>query len=450
MKYDEFIDKKSQMISGDGFEYLFMPDYLFDFQKYITEKAISGGRNAVFADCGLGKTPMQLVWGENIIRKTNKPVLLMAPLSVSHQTIEESEKFKIDCFRSMDGKHTGKKIIVTNYEKLHYFNPDDFSGVICDESSIIKNFNGSRKQSITDFMKKIKYRLLCTATASPNDYTELGTSSEALGHLGYMDMLSMFFTNNENSLHPAFIGTQWRLKPYAEKDFWRWLSSWSIACRKPSDLGFKNNDFVLPELKEIDCVIKSPARFGELFASRSNTLSEQREDCKNTIGKRCEIAAEKLSTVNSGIAWCNLNAESDLLEKLIPGSKQVRGSDSDEKKDSIFNDFKKGLIRVVVTKPRIAAFGMNWQHCNNMTYFVTHSFEQKYQAIRRCWRFGQKYPVTVYNIITDSQDIVLQNLKRKEKACLEMFESIIDQMNNSLKVKRSIIHDREMEVPVWL
>lgn len=450
MDYQKFIQKKSERIIGDGFDPLFIPDFLFDFQKHLVDWAIKTGRSAIFADCGMGKTPMQLVWAENVIKKTNKPVLILAPLSVSLQTVEEAEKFDIEAARSMNGKFSGVKVITTNYERLHYFNADDFAGVVCDESSIIKNFDGKRKKEITNFLKKIRYRLLCTATAAPNDYIELGTSSEALGYIGYMDMLSMFFRNEEDSLHPAFIGSQWRFKRHAEKPFWRWLSSWARACRKPSDMGFCNGDFVLPELIEDITHIKSPVPDGCLFEMPAITLAEQRADTKATIVSRCEKAAESIEDADSAIAWCHLNAESDLLTDLIDGSVSVSGSDKDERKDEVFSAFKRGDVRVLVTKPKIAAFGMNWQHCARMAYFPTHSFEQYYQSIRRCWRFGQTKPVKVDVIASTGQLGVFNNLSRKSTACAAMFASLIDHMNEVNRIDRINDYTKSEEMPSWL
>ncbi len=451
MEYMEFIKNKSQFLKGVGISKIDIPDYLFDFQKALVEWSLESGRSAIFSDCGTGKTPMQLVWADNIIKNTNKPVLVLTPLAVAFQTVDEAvNKFDINAAVNMDGVINETKIYVTNYEKLHKFNSNDFSGIVCDESSCIKNFNGVRKSAITDFMKKVQYRLLCTATAAPNDYMELGTSSEALGYLGYMDMLTMFFKNNEDSISPAFIGSQWRLKRHAETDFWRWMSSWCRALRKPSDLGFDDGDFILPDLIENELTVKSPLRSGYLFNTIAKTLSQQREDNKLTIEKRCELAGERLANHKSGIAWCNLNAEGDLLAKIIPGAVQVSGSDKDQKKIEIFNDFKSGKIRVLVTKPKIAAFGLNWQHCNNMTYFTNHSFEQCYQAIRRCWRFGQKNPVYVDFITTDSQVNVYNNLQRKAKACAEMFDKIVDEMNNVLNVNRMEEFKQKAEIPTWM
>lgn len=448
--YTQFLERKSQLGGDHGFQPSFMPGFLFDFQAHLVEWAVRKGRAAMFADCGMGKTPMQLTWAHNVVERENKPVLVLAPLSVSQQTVEEAEKFQIDAKRVMDGRHAGARVVVTNYERLHYFDPADFAGVVCDESSIIKNFDGVRKGDITDFMRKTKYRLLCTATAAPNDYVELGTSSEALGHLGYMDMLSIFFKNDKDSLHPAFIGSEWRLKGHAERDFWRWMASWARASRKPSDLGFDDRHFILPELIEREHVVESPIPFGELFHVPSKTLGEQREDTRSTVRERCERAAELLDHNASGIAWCNLNDEGDLLERLIRGAVQVSGADPDERKEEVFTAFRRGEINKIVTKPKIAAFGMNWQHCAHMTEFPTHSFEQYYQLVRRCWRFGQTNAVRVDSVTTSSQSGVLANRNRKAAACDEMFSQSVAHMNNAISIDRMKIFEQEEKVPAWL
>jgi hypothetical protein len=274
--YDTFIQAKAQLEGGHGFRVNDLPPWLFPFQQHLVEWNLIKGRSATFADCGLGKTPMQLVWGDMVVRHTNKPVLDLTPLAVAPQTCREAVKFDIDAVHCRDGKFTGKRVIVTNYERLHYFNPDDFGGVICDESSILKNFEGVTKAAITEFMRKMKYRLLCTATAAPNDYIELGTSSEALGYLGYTDMLGQFFKSVQggikvstgNIIQNAFEGSVWRFKPHAEKAFWRWLCSWARAIRKPSDLGFGDDGFTLPELQtQTHIVAASRPLDGRLFVA---------------------------------------------------------------------------------------------------------------------------------------------------------------------------------------
>ncbi len=330
MEFTNFIEKKTQLSDRHGFKPLWLPDFLFDFQGALDEWAIWKGCAAIFADCGLGKTPMQLVWAEYVVRYTNKPVLILTPLAVSAQTIEEAAKFGIEANRSSDGKH-GNGIIVTNYERLHYFNWQDFGGVVCDESSILKSFDGERRKEITEFMRKVPYRLLCTATAAPNDYIELGTSSEALGELGYTDMLTRFFKNDQNTIKPTVFRhrgqnfqaldekAKWRLKGHAEIPFWRWVCSWARAIRKPSDLGFDDGRFILPPLIERahDVEVKSLAS-GMLFHQPAVGLPAQREERRRTIKERCDKVADIVGTVkDQSLIWCHLNDEGDLLTKTI-------------------------------------------------------------------------------------------------------------------------------------
>jgi hypothetical protein len=265
-----------------------------------------------------------------------------------------------------------------------------------------------------------------------------------------MDMLTMFFKNDEHSLHPAFIGSKWRFKRHAESDFWRWVSSWARACRKPSDLGFEDGPFVLPELIERQHCVDSPARNGYLLYIPTKTLEEQREDTRRTIGQRCELAASILSSSDTGIAWCHLNEEADTMTRLMPGAVQIKGSDPDEKKEEVILAFCDGQVKKLVTKPKIAAFGMNWQHCSHMTYFATHSFEQYYQAIRRCWRFGQKNAVMVDTITTQAQGAVMQNMQRKGAACEIMFGQLVEHMNNALSLDRMSTFKNKVEVPSWM
>lgn len=448
--YAEFIRFKSQGDDAGGFEPTWMPDFLFDFQRHLVDWNLTRGRTATFADCGLGKTPMQLVWGENVVRHTNRPVLIVAPLAVSPQTVREGEKFGIDCQRSSDGKPR-PNITITNYERLHHFNPDDFSGVVCDESSAIKHFSGMTQKLVTEFMARVPYRLLCTATAAPNDFIELGTSSEALGQMGRMDMLSHFFKNDENSLHPIWWGARWRLKGHAKDLFWRWVCSWARAMRKPSDLGFDDGRFVLPPLETVEHVMESAEPLpGFLFKVQARTLQEQRAERRQTIRSRCEKVAELCDGRERSVIWCHLNEEGDLLEKIVPGAVQVSGADSDEVKEERFLAFSDGQIRALVTKPQIGAFGMNWQHCAHMTFFPSHSFEQFYQGVRRCWRFGQESPVRVDVITTEGEQGVLKNLQRKAAAADEMFSRLVAEMNNEERIERVSRHTTKEEVPAWL
>jgi len=453
-KYNEFIQQKINMGSDSGFEPLFMPDSLFDFQKYLTEWAIRKGRAAIFSDCGTGKTIMQLVWAKNVYLKTKKPVLILTPLAVSAQTIKEGAKFGIDCTRSKTGK-IESDIVITNYERLQYFTPDKFSGVVCDESSILKSFAGARRSEITAFMRKTPYRLLTTATAAPNDYIELGTSSEALGNIGFVDMLSRFFKNDNNNCSiKRMFGEipKWRLKHHAEIPFWRWVTSWAMACRKPSDLGFEDGEFILKPLKINDVLVKTEKiPEGFLFNIPASTLPEQREEKRRTIKDRCDYVLEILEEKKEqSILWCQLNDEGDYLEDVVPESVQISGSDSDDKKEEAFLGFASGQIRRLITKPKIGAWGLNFQNCNHIVMFPSHSYEQYYQSIRRCWRFGQKNPVTVDIVLTEGERKILLNLKRKAVAADTMFENLIGEMNNSVvinKIKRDL---KKEELPAWL
>lgn len=448
--YAEFLERKSQIGTYDGFEPSYMPDFLFDFQKALVEWAVRKGKAAIFADCGLGKTPQQLVWAENIVRHTGKPVLILTPLAVSAQTVREGEKFGIDCRRSADGT-PHPRITVTNYERLHYFNTMDFAGVVCDESSCIKHFTGERQKAVTNFMSKTPYRLLCSATAAPNDYIELGTSAEALGQLGRMDMLGTFFKNDENSLHPTWWGARWRFKAHAEPLFWRWVCSWARAMRKPSDFGFDDGAFVLPPLRVNETVVKADRPFnGELFPRVATSLNDQREERRITLQARCEeVAARVNDTGEAAIAWCHRNDEANLLERLIPDAKQVQGSDTDEAKEDTLLAFARGELRVLVTKPVIGAWGLNYQHCAHMTFFPSYSFEQYYQGVRRCWRFGQTRPVVVDIITTEGELGVLKTLQRKADAADAMFTQLVASMNNEMRLDRSIARVTPMELPAW-
>jgi hypothetical protein len=460
MNYKEFLEKKRQLNNNFGFKPIYIPDYLFDFQKYLVEWSLLRGRSAIFADCGLGKTPMQLVWADNVVRQTNKPVLILTPLSVSIQTELEAEKFNIEAKKSKDGKFK-TKIVITNYERLHYFNPDDFSGIVCDESSILKNFKGHIKNAITIFMRKIPYRLLATATAAPNDYIELGTSSETLGYLGYMDMLGKFFKNDQNncavkSNRGRFVGqVKWRLKGHAEEQFWRWITSWSRVIRKPSDLGFEDKNFNLPELNIKNNILKiagfSVKGFFPEFSIQAKGLKEERQETRATLKNRCEKVAEIESNIKDySTIWCNLNDEGNLLEKIIPDSVQVSGRDSDDSKEEKLIAFSKGQIKKIIIKPKIGAFGLNWQHCNHITTFPTHSYEQEYQLIRRCWRFGQKRKVFVDRVFTEGFAKVVTNLERKQEQANIMFNNLIKEMNNSLSLDRDKIFTKKVELPKWL
>jgi len=450
-EYRAFVEAKTHLAGEFGFKPIYENPHCYDFQQSLIDWSLTQGRGATFADCGLGKTLMQLVWAENVHRKTNKPVLILAPLSVSSQTVEEADKFGIEAHRSQDGKFPSTKgIICTNYERLHNFNADDFGGVVCDESSILKNFDGAIKASITDFMRKVKYRSMYTATPSPNDYTELGTSAEALGDMAYMTMLETFFKSNDDTLHPAHSGQPWRFKGHAEPHFWRWVASWARAIRRPSDLGFSNDGWTLPKLIETHHKVDSKPLDGQLFAMPVRGLNEEREERRATIRERCDLAAELLVGHESGVAWCHFNAEADYLAEILPGGVNLSGSDKDEVKEEKFAAFKSGQIKYLVTKPKIAALGVNWQHSAACTYFDDYSYEQYYQAVRRFWRFGQKRPVTVHQIGTTSLSNVAKSRKRKAEAADKMFIEMMEHMVAAQKHRRIFTDTTEIAFPSWI
>lgn len=474
MDYHEFLHRKSQLDGDYGFDPVFMPGFLFDFQRALVDWACKKGRAAIFADCGLGKTPMQLTWAENIARKTNGKVLILTPLAVAFQTVKEGGKFGVEVVHRREGVQSGDRIVVTNYERLHHFNPDDFAGVVCDESSILKHFTGVTQKEVTRFVSKLPYRLLCTATAAPNDYIELGTSSEALGGITHSDMLTRFFRqlddkgqkaelkkqqqNEVAAKHFARLSfrvsqtiCQWRLKHHAINDFWKWVCSWARACRKPSDIGFCDDDFTLPDLDEIDHIIQpTTAPEGMLFTLPAFGLKEEREERRRTMQQRCEFAAELVRHDKPAVVWCHYNAEGDLLEKIIPDSRQIKGATPDDKKEEIYEAFASGKLRVLVIKPKIGAWGLNWQHCAHVVTFASHSYEQYYQSVRRCWRFGQKSPVRVDVIYTEGEVRTRENMERKKRQADMMFDEMVKNMAAAETIKRIKTDTNKMEVPSWL
>ncbi len=457
MSYLSYLQSKSDSGEYSGFDPIYMPKELQDFQMFLVDWSVRKGRAGLFSDCGTGKSFMELVWAANIVRKTNGNVIICTPIAVGEQMRLEAEKFNIDdVTRSRDGK-IRSKITITNYEMLHLFDSNDFDGFVGDESSILKNFKGARKAEITIFARKIKYRLLATATAAPNDFIELGTSSEALGYMGYMDMLSMFFKNDQNNCATNRRGrfteaTKWRLKGHAHSSFWRWVTSWARAIRKPSDIGFSDNGYDLPPLIEnahkLD-ISRNPNP-GELFTFAANGLNEVRDERRATIRERCEFAANLVNNKQgASVSWCNLNDEGDLLTELIDGAVQVSGKDCDEKKEDKLIAFTKGEIEKLVIKPKIGAWGLNWQHCCHTTFFPAYSYEQYYQAIRRFLRFGQVESVECDLIYTQGDNNSMTNLRRKQKQADEMFTALVKEMNNPLNINNITSFKNKMETPKW-
>lgn len=472
MNYEEFIHQKSQLGGEHGFEPAFMPDFLFPFQKSLIEWATRKGRAAIFADCGLGKTPMQLVWAQNVVQKTNKPVLILTPLAVGGQTVKEAAKFGIEAKQSRDGT-IASKITVTNYEKLHLFKPEDFIGMACDESSIIKHATGATQKAVTRFMLKLPYRSLWTATAAPNDFTELGTSSEALGSLNHSEMLSRFFKQMDQKTTDQYekkIGNLekqanhfgkisfrvsqaingWRLKGHAHDHFWKWVCSWARACRKPSDVGFSDAGYLLPDLNEREHVVKpTTPPDGMLFTMPAFGLQEERDERRRTLKERCELVASLVNHDRPAVVWCHMNSEGDTLEKMIPNSIQVSGKLDDDEKESAYEKFLSQENRVLILKPKIGAWGLNWQFCNHVVTFASHSYEQYYQSIRRCWRFGQKNPVTVDIIASEGEQRVRDNMSRKAAQADKMFAELVAQMNHAIKIERQT-KTTTTTIPNWL
>lgn len=454
LTYDDFLAHKAQAAGDYGFAPTTLPAHLYDFQAALVEWALRKGRAAIFADCGLGKTPMQLAWADAIVRREAKPVLILTPLAVCGQTLREGEKFGVECRRPGDGA-LAPVVYVTNYERLHHLNPDDYVAVVCDESSILKSFDGVTRSAVTAFMRKMPYRLLCTATAAPNDTTELGTSSEALGYLGHMDMLGRFFVNDKKNCglgRHSGNAPEWRFRGHAEHPFWRWCCSWARSIRRPSDLGFNDDRFILPKLVERRHLVSvNTPRDGFLFSVPAVGLREEREERRRSLRERCETAAALVrDTGQPAVMWCHLNDEGNLLTSLVPDAVQVSGADTDEEKEEKFAAFAKGSIRVLVTKPIIGAWGLNWQHCAHMTTFASHSFEQHYQTVRRFWRFGQTREVTVDHVISEGEERVLANLRRKQESAETMYASINGHMRDALGIERARQHTKKEEVPPWL
>lgn len=453
--YATFLESKAQLGAEHGFSPEHAPGQLFPFQRALLEWAQRKGRGLVAADCGMGKTAIQLAWADNVVRQTNRSVLVLTPLAVAQQTVREADKFGIEARRSAGRLEHGAHVVVTNYEKLHHFSPSDFGGVVLDESSCIKSFDGRRRADVTEFMRTIPYRTLWTATAAPNDYIELGTASEALGEMGQMDMLGRFFKNDQNTADTGRMHghvAKWRFKGHAEHAFWKWVCSWARACRKPSDLGFEDDGFLLPPLVEREHLVEArSAAPGMLFSLPASNMREEREERRRTIAERCEMAAELVAdTKQPAVVWCHLNDEGSRLARLIKDGREVSGASSDDEKEEAYEAFASGQLRVLIIKPKIGAWGLNWQHCAHVVTFASHSYEQYYQAVRRCWRFGQARPVVVDLVATEGERGVKENLRRKSEAADRMFTELVAHMNDAMRLERAVRYEREVEAPAWL
>lgn len=428
MKYQEFLDGKRQTAQACGFVPGEISESLFAWQRQIVRWALQRGRAALFLDTGLGKTACQLEWARHVIGRTDGNVLILAPLAVAGQTVREGEKFGVEVTLCKTAADVRPGINIANYERLHHFNAADFAGIVLDESSILKSLDGSLRNALVAFAQTIPYRLCATATPSPNDIVELGNHAEFLDIMTEKEMKALFFTQDGNSSH------NWRLKNYAREDFWVWLASWSVAIRRPSDIGHEDDRFVLPALHvhQIDVTVTEPTQ-GYMFPVEAVTLQDQRQIRRDSLVDRVERAAAIIAQEpdEQWIVWCDLNVESAALTKAIPGAVEVKGSDSDSHKTAAAQGFLDGSVRVLVSKPSIFGWGLNWQHCARICFVgVSHSFEAYYQALRRCWRFGQTREVHAYVVVAETEGRVVRNLQRKEREYNAMMDNITNAMHN--------------------
>jgi len=417
--YAEFLRKKKSVVSSSGFEIQLddINSNTFEWQKHCIRWACRRGRAGLFEDTGLGKTLQQLEWCHQVVQHTQKPVLLCAPLAVKRQTIEEHQKFEIqtpifDC-KSM--RDVGQGINITNYERLHYFNPKCFSGLALDEASILKSFDGKYRNLLCKNFKKVKYKLACSATPSPNDHMELGNQAEFLNAMSRTEMLSTYF------IHDSGDTSKWRLKGHAHQDFWHWMSSWALVIRKPSDLGYSNDGYDLPGLNIHVVTVPSDG-------DEAKTLTAQRRIRKLSVDSRIEKMKSIITDDEPWIVWCDLNDESE-KGSLEVNAVEVTGSLPPNVKAARMRGFSKQEFDRLITKPKIAGFGMNWQHCCKMVFLgLSHSFEAFYQAVRRCYRFGQTKPVDVYIIVTDKELAIVDNVMRKQNQLEEMCDAMVGYM----------------------
>lgn len=457
--YHDFLKTKEIRYDSSGFEPKEDNQKLFQWQSDIVRWALIKGKAAIFADCGLGKTPMQLQWAKQVSEHEGKPVLICAPLAVAKQTQREGVKFDVPVTVCRKGVDVKPGVNVTNYEMLEHFDADVFAGVVLDESSILKDASSSTRKMLTEKFRNTPFKLCCTATPSPNDFMELGTHSDFLGVMNQPEMLATFFC------HDGGNTSKWRLKGHAEQKFFEWVASWACCITNPADLGYDGSDFVLPELEIEEIVTKTKDmanREGQyvLFAETALSLNERREARRNSLDDRVEAAAEIANgTDDQVLVWCDLNAESEALAEAINGAVEVRGSQTPDFKENAMNGFTDGVNRVLVSKPSIAGWGMNWQQCNTMIFVgLSDSFEAYYQAVRRCWRFGQKRPVKVYIIISEAEGCVKQNIERKQADAQRMTKELVKftkdilsaEIRHTSRMIENYITVERMEMPAWI
>jgi len=423
-KYHSFLKKKVEVVSPSGFEISLdeINANAFEWQKHCIRWACRRGRCALFLDTGLGKTFHQLEWCRFVGQETQKPTLIVAPLAVCRQTEDEHQKFSIDapCRVVRFPKEIGDGINIVNYEILDRFNPEVFGGLCLDESSILKSFEGKFRNFVCKRFKDTQYRLACSATPSPNDFMELGNHSEFLSAMSRTEMLSTYF------IHDSGDTSKWRLKGHASKDFWHWVTSWALITKKPSDLGYPNEGYDLPELRVHGVTVP-------WHGEPAKSLNEQRKVRSESIDIRVNKLKEIVTDDEPWIVWCDLNIESVLATSSLPDAVEVTGSLDPNIKSQRMRSFSQQKIRVLTTKPKISGFGMNWQHCSKIAFLgISHSFESFYQAVRRCYRFGQKKPVDVYVIVTDKESHIVDNVMRKQKNLEEMSEAMVTHMKTRI------------------
>ncbi|MFA6664745.1 MAG: DEAD/DEAH box helicase [Lachnospiraceae bacterium] len=454
ISYQEFLKQKAFRHVEAGFTPGELPYPLFDYQEPIVRWALKRGKAAIFADTGLGKTIMQLAWADQVARYTKGTVLVLAPLAVSSQTIEEGQKYGIHVEKADPGAaFFGPGIVITNYEQLHKLNPDEFQGIVLDESSILKGMDGRRRKEITEFGRHIPYRLSCTATPSPNDFMEIGTQSEFLGIMSQAEMLAMFF------IHDGGDVSKWRLKGHGESKFFQWMATWAVVIRNPDDLGFDGSRHKLPPIVYHSHVVETTPE-GALFAEPAQGLQDRNKARKSSVDDRVAKAAEIANSMNGQVlVWCHLNEESEKLTAAIRDAVEVKGSDKPEHKTDSLIGFARGDIRVLVTKPKIAGFGLNFQNCHQMIFVgLSDSWESYYQAIRRCWRFGQKERVHVHIVSADTEGAVVENIRRKDQQNNVLGQKMVEHMKTMMDreifsaatTKTEYNANQKMELPQWL
>lgn len=454
--YEQFISSKRLRHIETGFD---LPresisPMLFDYQKDLVKWALKLGRAALFTMTGTGKTLMQVEYARHVHAKTGGNVLILAPLAVSAQTIREAKKIGVNIAYAHNQSEIKPGVNISNYERLEQFTSSEFSGLVLDESSILKSFDSNTRNLLVDNFRNTPYKLACTATPAPNDFMELGNHAEFLNVMTRTEMLSMFF------VHDGGDTSKWRLKGHAEDKFWEWCASWAAILSKPSDLGYSDTGFILPELKTHELMVESKAADGMLFAVEAQTLEERRGARVASFQNRVEKCANIVnSTDEKFLVWCDLNIESEALRKAISGTVEVKGSDTPEHKEKSMLDFAAGRIKCLVSKPSICGFGMNFQVCHKMAFVgLSDSFEQYFQAVRRCWRFGQKKTVDVYVITSEAEGAVVANIKRKESESEKMISEMVQHTRhfvrqniaNGVKMDKAYRPNVSISVPEWL